>query len=82
MAANQPWREHFSANAGDLIAIHAWICGPAMAQRIMMECFKARPASSIVSRINEPTVLRVLDQMHIMIDDDGSCYVPAAKERG
>jgi hypothetical protein len=64
--------ESFSSNAADLIAIHRWICGPAIAQQIMLRCFRRRPTSD---RINESTVLAVLDEMAIVINDDGTCAV-------
>lgn len=71
---NEPWRQHFSRNAGDLIAIHRWLCGPAIAQRIMLACFARSPRAT---RVNEQTVCAVLAEMNVHVDDDGSCFVPA-----
>lgn len=65
-------REHFSANAADLIRLHRAMCGAKIAQRIMLECFKRRPKSD---RINEQTVCNVLQELQIMIDPDGSVTI-------
>ena len=67
-----PWRNHFSENAGDLIAIHQWIAGDAIAQRIILEAFKRRPHSG---RINETTVLAVLSDLQLQIEPDGTVTV-------
>ena len=72
MAHDASWREHFSTNAGDLIQIHRAFCGPEIAKRIMMECFKRRPKSG---KINETTVCNVLHELNIHIDDDGNCTI-------
>jgi hypothetical protein len=72
MTNEASWREHFSVNAGDLIQIHRAFCGPEIAQRIMMECFKSRPRSG---RINETTVCAVLHELNIWIDEDGNSFI-------
>lgn len=48
------WRQHFSVNAGDLIALRRWLYGAADAQALMLRCFARRPHSG---RISEPIVL-------------------------
>lgn len=71
---SDPWRNHFSDNAADLIAIHRWICGPEIAQQIIIRSFKRRPSSG---KINQHTVECVLADMNIQINADGTCEVPA-----
>lgn len=72
MTTRPTWRDHFSTNAGDLIAIHQWLGGDALAQRILLEAFKRRPRSE---RINEATVCAVLDDLKIQIEPDGTLTV-------
>jgi len=69
---DRAWRRHFSIDAADLIQIHRAFCGPAIAQRIMLDCFKRRPGSD---KINIRTVYAVLDALDIHIDDDGATTI-------
>jgi hypothetical protein len=66
------WREHFSVNAGDLVQLHRWICGDSIAQQIMLECFRRSPRSG---KINESTVLNVLHDMELIVDEAGNVTI-------
>lgn len=74
MPHDTSWREHFSVNAGDLIQLHRAICGPEIAQRIMLECFK-RTARRRSAKINESTVCAVLHDLNIWIDDNSNAVI-------
>jgi hypothetical protein len=53
------WRDHFSVNAGDLLALQAAFLGSDWLKLALMRCFK----HSRSDKINERTVIAVLQEM-------------------
>lgn len=57
---NRPtWREHFSQNAGDLLALQAAFLGTDWLKDALLRCFRRSRAD----KINERTVMAVLDEL-------------------
>ena len=64
METTSDWREHFSANAGDLVQLVRWTEGDTAAQELMLACFKRTRCRT---RVNETTVL---DELQRRLDAD------------
>lgn len=60
MSTKDNWRTHFTRNAGDLLQVQRAFAGEEVFKRLLLACFKRRPAASEASKINERTVLAVL----------------------
>jgi hypothetical protein len=55
---SQAWRQHFSKPAADILSVAACLAGFDL-QAVLLRCFKRSRAN----RINEPTVLAVLQEI-------------------
>jgi hypothetical protein len=58
-SSSQSWRQHFSKPAGDLIQLTAALAGFDLTD-VLLRCFKRSRRSQ---KINEPTVLEVLQEI-------------------
>ena len=60
MSTRNDWRQHFSANAGDLLQVQRVFAGEDVFKALLMACLKRARRTS--SKINERTVLAVLSE--------------------